>query len=234
MSVPAILPKLPTLPAAVICDMDGLLLDSESHIRAAFLAELEERGYSMTEPEYAHIIGRTSRESQRHLVEVFGEDFPVLEIWHKVGHGWRARCSTEGVPTKPGVEELMALLDDLDLPRGLATSTSRGAAMECLMPLGLDRRFHAITTGDEVTHGKPAPDIYLLAAKRLGIDPRECLALEDSEPGAIAATSAGMRVIIVPDLKQPGPEAREAAFAVVPSLYEVIRMLKAAATHRVT
>lgn len=221
------LPPLPLAPAAVICDMDGLLLDSESHIRAAFLVEMETRGYAMTEAEYAHIIGRTSRDSQLHLLERFGAEFPVKEIWTTVGHGWRSRCAMEGVPLKPGVGELLDLLDERELPRALATSTSRGPAMECLMPAGLDTRFHAIVTGDEVTHGKPAPDIYLLAADRLGIDPQHCLALEDSEPGAIAATSAGMRVIIVPDLKQPGDEAREAAHAVVPSLHEVVALLRA-------
>jgi HAD superfamily hydrolase (TIGR01509 family) len=222
-------PALPCLPKAVICDMDGLLLDSESHIRAAFLEELVARGYSMTELEYSHIIGRSSKESQRHLVERFGADFPVLDIWSTVGHGWRSRCATEGVPTKPGVTELLDLLDGLGIIHGVATSTSRVPALDCLVPLGLDQRFAAITTGDEVEHGKPAPDIYLLAAKRLGIDPADCLALEDSEPGAIAAASAGMRVIIVPDLKQPGEEARQAAFAVVNSLLDVVELLKAAA-----
>lgn len=209
--------------------MDGLLLDSESHIRAAFLAELDARGYSMPEVDYTYIIGRTSKDSQRHLLDYFGPDFPVLEIWNAVGHGWRARCSTEGVPTKPGVMELLDLLDELGIIHGLATSTRREAALDCLVPLGLDRRFSAIVTGDEVTYGKPAPDIYLKAAERLGIDPKLCLALEDSEPGAIAAATAGMRVIIVPDLRPPGDEARQAAFAVVPSLLQVIAMLRDAA-----
>jgi beta-phosphoglucomutase-like phosphatase (HAD superfamily) len=223
------LPQLPGLPEAVVCDMDGLLLDSESHIRAAFLQELEERGYYMPEADYTYVIGRTSRDSQRHLLEYFGADFPVQDIWNAVGVGWRTRCAVEGVPTKPGVMELLALLDELGLPHGLATSTRREPALECLLPLGLDLRFSAIVTGDEVEHGKPAPDIYLKAAERLGIDPKHCLALEDSEPGAIAAASAGMRVIIVPDLRQPGEEAREAAFAVVPSLLQVAEMLRQAA-----
>jgi beta-phosphoglucomutase-like phosphatase (HAD superfamily) len=97
---------------------------------------------------------------------------------------------------------------------------------EALVSLGpLFARFTALAAGDEVPNGKPAPDIFLLAAERLDADPTRCLALEDSEAGTIAATAAGMAAIIVPDLKQPSPEVAARALAVLPSLREVAAML---------
>jgi beta-phosphoglucomutase-like phosphatase (HAD superfamily) len=76
-----------------------------------------------------------------------------------------------------------------------------------------------------VAHGKPAPDLFLLAAKRLGIPPAECLAFEDSDPGVLAARAAGMRVVIIPDQKRPSPEAAKAAWRVLPSLNHAAKNL---------
>ena len=102
-----------------------------------------------------------------------------------------------------GLDELLALLDSRGLPKAVATSTERRQAAAQLGGLGLLERFNVIATGDEVRNGKPAPDLFLLAAHRLGMKPSQCLVLEDSEAGVIAAHRAGMHVWVVPDLKPP-------------------------------
>ncbi len=91
---------------------------------------------------------------------------------------------------------------------------------------GLDiASFAQVVTGEEVAKGKPAPDIYIEAARRLGISPARCLALEDSDAGILSASSAGMIAVMVPDLKPPSPAASQAAFRVLTSLREVVALL---------
>jgi beta-phosphoglucomutase-like phosphatase (HAD superfamily) len=103
----------------------------------------------------------------------------------------------------------------------VASSSERATIDRLLGSVGLLARFPVTVAGDEVVHGKPAPDIFLLAASRLGVDPAHCLVLEDSEPGARAAHAAGMAVIIVPDLKSPSDEVARLATAVLPDLHAV-------------
>ena len=105
----------------------------------------------------------------------------------------------------------------------VATSTERSVAQRQLGGLGLWRRFSVVTTGDEVINGKPAPDLFLLAAERLGVEPSRCLVLEDSEAGVMAAHRAGMRVFCVPDIKEPP----ERVLALADGVYSSLRHVKA-------
>jgi HAD superfamily hydrolase (TIGR01509 family) len=98
---------------------------------------------------------------------------------------------------KPGLDELLTVLEACGVPKAVATSTERAQAIAQLGGLGLLKRFDVLTTGDETAHGKPSPELFLLAAQRLGIDPVRCLVLEDSEAGVTAAHRAGMRVFMV-------------------------------------
>ena len=107
----------------------------------------------------------------------------------------------------------------------MATSSTQPEAVRSLNVSGLDRRFSTVVTGDQVANGKPDPDIFLEAARRLGIAPDRCWAFEDSSAGAIAADRAGMSVYIVPDGHMPTPEAVEAATAVLTSLYAALPLL---------
>ena len=106
----------------------------------------------------------------------------------------------EGLPLKAGARELLQDLSGLGVPLAVATSTRGERARIKLARSGIDGYFRHVVTSSDVTHAKPAPDLYLLAAQRLGVPPAECLALEDSEFGVRAATAAGIRVIQVPDL----------------------------------
>jgi HAD superfamily hydrolase (TIGR01509 family) len=121
--------------------------------------------------------------------------------------------------------EFLAAADSLGLAKAVATSTARERAMYKLKKSGLEERFDAFACGDEISRGKPAPDIFLLAARLLHLPPEECLALEDSDAGVMAAQSAGMRVVVIPDVKPPSPEASAAAWQFLPSLTDAAREL---------
>ncbi len=104
----------------------------------------------------------------------------------------------------------------------MASSSTSGQIQACLGSLGVLHHFSAFAGGDEVARAKPDPALYLLAAERLGVDPAECIAFEDSENGAKAALAAGMRVVVVPDLKHPPASIIERAFHVLESLHEAV------------
>jgi len=146
----------------------------------------------------------------------------MLSRWPET---FEARIDSSGIPKKPGVDALLDLIELRQLPVALATSTSRERTIVQLASVGLDTRFATMATGDEVVNGKPSPDIYLLAADRLGVDPASCFALEDSNPGVEAASTAGMRVIMVPDLIEPTPELAARAECVCRNLEEAREFL---------
>lgn len=127
---------------------------------------------------------------------------------------------------KPGLDDLLALLDSRGVPKAVATATESRLAVAQLGGLDLLDRFSALATADEVVDGKPAPDLFLLAAQRLGVEPSGCLVLEDSEAGIVGAHRAGMRVYAVPDLKPPSPAIEAFAQGRFDSLAAVERRLR--------
>jgi HAD superfamily hydrolase (TIGR01509 family) len=131
----------------------------------------------------------------------------------------------EGVPRKPGLVELLELLRARDVPRAVATSTAGRLARHKLEQAGVGGYFEVIVGGDEVAHGKPAPDIFLAAADRLRQQPTRCAVLEDSGPGIRAAYDAGMVPILIPDGRPPAEETRRLAAFVVESLAAVTPIL---------
>jgi HAD superfamily hydrolase (TIGR01509 family) len=160
------------------------------------------------------------------LAEEFGEGF-AMEHFRTVCEQFEADEFAKGpIPKKDGVDELMTLLESRHIPKAVATSTDRARALPNLAASRLLERFDAVATGDEVANGKPEPDLFLLAAQRLGVVNSGCLVIEDAEPGVRAARSAGMSVYIVPDMITPSPEAAKLASAVFESLHQVARHLE--------
>src|SRR5262249_12004189 len=133
---------------------------------------------------------------------------------------WRTDVESYGIPTKPGLAELLSFLDEHQILVAVATSSDQDYATFSLRAAGLEGRFEHIVTIDQVVNGKPAPDIYIESARRLGVSPERCVAIEDSDAGALAASAAGMITVIVPDLKPPSAEARSTAFCVVACLLD--------------
>src|SRR5262249_22784775 len=124
------------------------------------------------------------------------------------------------IPMKPGLIELLSFVSEHRIPIAIATSSDQNYATFSLQAAGLGGRFSYIITGDQVINGKPAPDIYIEAARRLGVAAEQCVGIEDSDAGALAASASGMITVMVPDLKEPSEDARAAAFCVVDSLLE--------------
>lgn len=190
---------LPRMPGAVVFDMDGVLFDSERlHRDAARDAALEFRR-DLPDAVFQSLIGGTWPDNRVRLLDHFGADFAVDDFEAAWSRQYRLRAA-DGPALKPGVLEMLALLDRLGLKRSIATSSSHEAVRRNLAAHGLDGRFDAVVARGDYARGKPAPDPFLLAAERIGAAPEFCLALEDSPRGVRAAASAGMAVVMVPDL----------------------------------
>jgi HAD superfamily hydrolase (TIGR01509 family) len=206
---------------AVIFDMDGLMLDTEPIYKMAWQRAAAECGHPISEELYAELIGRSRVDGEAILADAFGAAFS-MEDFRAVCARCEAAAFAENLPViKPGLEELLALLEARAIPKAVATSTERHIAEQQLGSLGLLARFSVLATGDEVVNGKPAPDLFLLAASRLAIEPLQCLVLEDSEAGVMAAHRAGMHVFCVPDIKRPSAEVAALADGRFVSLADV-------------
>ena len=183
---------------AIVFDMDGLMVDSEPLARQVWERVLAEYGHELDDQTHHQMVGRRTDESARIVLDVFPLPFTPAElVAHKTAI-WEEQWRAQGPPPLPGLRELQSELARRELSWAVATSSPRHYAEHVLQELGCEDACQSVTGGDEVEHGKPAPDIYLLAAERLGVAPENCLALEDSVPGARAAQAAGMTVVAVP------------------------------------
>ena len=212
-------------PAAVIFDMDGLMLDTESLSHRAWeaIAATHEAGFDLAL--CRAMIGRNHPDCLALLERHYGsleQAEALMQAWFA---SYDAIVEREGIALKPGLDELLALLEAQSIPRAVATSTRHERAKAKLARANLLHRYDALVGGDEIACGKPAPDIFLLAATRLGVAPQRCIVLEDSEPGVIAALAAGMTPIMVPDLHPPSDELLRRQPLVMRSLHDVAAAL---------
>jgi HAD superfamily hydrolase (TIGR01509 family) len=218
--------RVPEYRIAVLFDMDGLMLDTERMARRAWTSALAAHGYAMDEPSYLRLLGRTAGDVQQILRELFGPELPFVEIYRMRTANYEADIASNGIRTRPGLLELLDFLEEKNIPKAVASSTVNWFVLHKLERAGIAQRFSTIVSGDQVPRGKPEPDIFLEAARRLGVDPVKCVVLEDSEAGITAAHRAGMIPIMIPDLKPPTPEVRALAYRVLPSLHEVIPVVE--------
>ena len=207
---------------AAIFDMDGLLLDSERVILEAWQQTAREFGAELKREGYLELIGRRGADVRALLVSLLPDGFPLETARPRVQEIVAERRAREGFVVKPGVRALLARLAESGVACAVASSTRREEVERRLTLTELHAHFSVLVGGDEVEHGKPAPDIFLLAAARLAIPPAQCIVFEDIEHGARAAVTAGMQVVIVPDLKPPSAEAQAFSLAVLPSLELVL------------
>ncbi len=212
---------------AIVLDMDGLMLDTEPIYKRALQGAAAEFGYVIEDDFYTTLIGRDNSDCEAVVLERFGHDFPVAEFRTRWSQLWKTHIEVFGIPTKPGLIEILSFLERHQLPVAVATSSDQEYASLSLRSAGLKERFNHVITSDQVLHGKPAPDIYLEAARRLGVTASRCVAVEDSDAGVVAASAAGMITLLIPDLKPPSPEASNAAFSVLDSLYDAKDLISA-------
>ena len=217
--------KLPRQPAAVVFDMDGLIFDTETLYQEAFLAAATVGGHDLPAEVIQRTIGVPWVRSRVLLLEQMGSDFPVDQYFAQMIRHFELLAATQ-LRLKPGVVELLDFLDQLDMPRCIATSSAHSTVQSHLSAHGLADRFHAVIGHGDYVASKPSPDPFLTAAKRLSVDPALCLALEDSHNGVRSASAAGMMTIMVPDLIPATDEIQGLCTLVVDDLHAVRLLLE--------
>lgn len=212
---------------AVIFDMDGLMIDSERVTYNEYVKKLAQLGHhDFTEELYRNCLGKNKQGICQVFIDHYGQDFPMDEVWDDV-HVWIDESLRQYVPKKKGLVELLEYLKANNYKTIVATSSGRARVDEILKNADLTKYFDDTICGDEVTHGKPHPEIFLTACQKLDVKPEEALVLEDSEAGILAAYDGHIDVICVPDMKYPEPQFVEKVTKIVDSLDEVIDYLKA-------
>jgi len=207
-------------PAAVVLDLDGVLIEGEEVWDDVRRALVQERGGRWVPQAQAAMMGMSSPEWSRYMAEELGLPMAPAAISDEVVARVVARYAEE-LPLVDGAVEVVRALAD-HWPLGLASSANRPVIDLVLDRAGLSGCFRATVSSEEVARGKPAPDVYLAAAARLGVAPGACAAVEDSANGLRAAAAAGMRVVAVPNRRYPPPaELVEAADLVVTDLREL-------------
>ena len=206
---------------AFVFDMDGLLLNTETLARRALMRAGHALDLPMTEAFCASLIGIAADGSRKLLYDRYGEDAPADDFFSLATREMTAQIDAGALALQPGVEALLDGLDRCSIPRSVATSSGGDKARHHLAAAGILDRFDHIVTRDDVAAGKPRPDLFLEAARRLRKAPGRCLALEDSYNGVRAAHAAGMPVVMVPDLLAPTDEMRETCLAILDSLQQV-------------
>jgi HAD superfamily hydrolase (TIGR01509 family) len=200
---------------AVIFDLDGVIVDSEiwwDDVRRDFAAR---HGKAWTTDDQAAVMGANSRQWSRTMRDRLGLELPAAEIERAIVDGVVDRYRHEGAPRIAGAVETVRRVA-ARWPVGLASSAHRDVIDASLAATGLGGVFGVVVSSDEVDHGKPQPDVYLEAARRLGVTPRACLVVEDSYNGVRAAKAAGMTVVLVPNLAvPPRPGTHDLADAVI-------------------
>ena len=208
------------MPAAVIFDLDGVIMDSEQRWNGAKEALVRETGGRWRDEAPSVMMGMSSSEWAAYLRDDLGVPMDVdaisREVVRRMEDGYR-----EELPLLPGADDAVRSLADR-WPLGLASSSNREIIDLVLELTGFGEVFRVTVSSEEVERGKPAPDVYLEAARRLGVEPARCVAIEDSSNGLRSAHAARMTVIAVPHPHDPpDPDALELAAASVEVVGEI-------------
>ncbi|MGN0615929.1 HAD family hydrolase [Ruminococcus flavefaciens] len=201
-----------------IFDMDGLMIDTEKLYLKFWIQSAKDFGYDM-KPEHVYAIRSMARKYSIPTLKGFlGEDCPTEEIRAHRTELMAEYINEHGLEVKKGLFELLYYLKGREIKMAVATATPRSRTTEYLEKIGAAKFFSAVICGDMVETGKPAPDIYLTAARELGLHPEECAAFEDSPNGIKAAHAAGCHAIMIPDMTQPDDEIKPLLSAVYENL----------------
>lgn len=216
----------PAMPVkGVLFDMDGVILDTEK-LYARFWAEAARAlGYPMTYEQALGMRSLSSQAGQAKLESYFGPGVSRPLMRDKRVELMDAYVDIHGVDLKPGIVPLLDALQEKGIPCAITTSSPLERVEKYLRPHGILHRFDKICTGYEVKRGKPAPDIYLYGAESLGLQPQNCLAVEDSPAGLESAFGAGCMAVLVPDLDSATEEMKKMLFAEADSLADLISLL---------
>lgn len=212
---------------AAIFDMDGLLLDTEQVCMTAFQQTCTEMDIPFKQDIYLSIIGRNQAGIKPIIENGYGDLLDYSVFHPRWMQRYLAVVEHQAIPVKSGIIALLEWLQSQKIPMVVATSTHNALAHKKLQLAGLAHYFSHITSGDEVINGKPAPEIYLLAAQRLHISPEQCLAFEDSNNGVKSAIAANMTVLQIIDLVEPDTDTRALGHHIFNTMDEASTFLKA-------
>lgn len=210
---------------AVIFDMDGLLIDSERITYEEYKKYMEPLGYRFTVDIYQHLLGKTETQLRQIFLNLFGEAFPMDQIWDDVHTNIDTRMLGGDLPIKEGVLSLLAYLKSHNYKTIVATSSNRNRVDKILKKSGLAPYFDDSICGNEVQNGKPNPEIFLSACKKLSVQPSESIVMEDSEAGIMAAHNANIDVYCVPDMKYPEKEYAHLTAGIIENCGQLINLL---------
>lgn len=205
----------------VIFDLDGTLIDTEKYFRIFWKKAAEINGYDMSDEQALALRSLGRPFAPALMKEWFGENFDYYAVRESRRSLMEAHLKKTGLELKAGAEEALQWLGQNGYKAALATATPKERAIEQLKEVGIYSYFAKIVSATEVEKGKPAPDVYLYAAKELGAEPEECLAVEDSPNGVLSAAAAGMKVVMIPDQTGPDNILEKKLYACLKSLAEL-------------
>lgn len=210
---------------AVIFDMDGVLIDTEKHYNAAWCQAATEAGFPFTREHALLLRSCEAKEGEKLMQGIFGPSFDYYAIRERRRELVRERLAQYGLEKKPGVEETLRFLRAKGIKTAVATATALNITKSHLTTIGVCDLFDSIVSAKNVAHGKPEPDVYLYACEQIGERPQDCMAVEDSPNGIMAAYRAGLRTVMVPDLTQPDEELTKYLYACVNSLSDLCELV---------
>lgn len=212
---------------AVLFDMDGLMVDTESLSTEAFINSAKAQGYNMTKEETLKVLGFTKANIYQFWIYYFqGTNVDGKKLVDDHYEYIENVLYTVGPEKMPYVEELLKYLRENNYKIAVASSSDTADIKNNLEKTKLEKYIDEIASGAEVENGKPAPDVFLLAAERLDVDPKDCLILEDSKAGIKAGKASGAMVFMVPDMFTVDKECEDTADRILTNLGEVIEILE--------
>lgn len=206
--------------------MDGVILDTEQLYTRFWREASAFYGFPMTLPQALGMRSLGPEDGKARILRYFGPEADYTAIRAKRIELMAKFIEREGVIPKPGVRELMAYLKKKGIKTAIATSSPAERARKHLASVGFDVLFDEICSGHEVPNPKPAPDLYIHAAQKLGLAPEECLAVEDSPTGLRSAHDAMCHAVMIPDMDQPDGQTLSLLFALGESLHDIIGILE--------
>lgn len=210
----------------ILFDMDGLVLDSEALYTRFWREAAHDLGYPMTVEQSLGMRSLGKKRGQPYLESLFGPAIDYSQVRAKRIELMDVYVNRHGIPTKPGIFELLGYMEENHIPGAITSSSPMEFIERHLSNANLLHRFQKLCSGHAIPNGKPAPDIYLLGAAELDLKPEECLALEDSPTGILSAYRAGCLPVMIPDLDQPNEDTQNLLFAKADSLTDIIDILK--------
>lgn len=209
----------------VLFDMDGLMIDTEKLLVRFWCESARSFGFPMTKEHVLGIRSLSRKYAEPHLKSIFGEDFDFAAVRANRIKIMNAYIDEHGIEVKKGLTELLDAIRARGLKCAVCTATDRERTKLYLTKIGVYDRFDGFVCGDMIANGKPDPDIYIEGAAVLGLEPGECMALEDSPNGIESAFRAGCIPVMVPDLSEPDEELRGKLHAVCGDLSRVTEVI---------